>query len=99
MKHTEGRSFDSTIGQGSRRGRRRARRTGRTASMPRSRPEASALEQFLKQNASSLTFLGVTLSVFVSKKFVILPVAIALMLAQDVLGKAGLARAREAVRS
>lgn len=57
------------------------------------------LERFLKENASGLTFLGVTLGVFISRKFLILPVAVALMLAQEKLGTAGLDRVRDAVRS
>ena len=44
-------------GRGSRRRPRNGHRNG------------SALEQFLKENASGLTFLGVTLGVFVSRKF------------------------------
>lgn len=54
----------------------------------------SALEQFLKENASGLTFLGVTLGVFVSRKFLVLPAAVALMMAQEKLAMAGLERAR-----
>jgi hypothetical protein len=61
------------------------------------RDGAATLEQFLKKNAGSLTFLGVTLGVFISRKFLILPVAIGLMLAQEKLGAAGLERAQRAV--
>jgi len=57
------------------------------------------LERFLKDNSSALTFLGVTLGVFVSRKFLILPVAVGLMLAQEKLAVPGLARVQKAVRS
>ena len=56
------------------------------------------LEQFLRENASSLTFLGVTLGVFLSRKFLILPVAVGLMLAQERLTEMDPARLRKAFR-
>lgn len=56
------------------------------------------LDQFLKGNSSALTFLGITLGVFISRKFFALPVAVAVMMAQDTLGMAGLSRAKQAVR-
>ena len=76
------------------RGRRMSRRGG-----PRNGRDdrGMTLDQFLRENASSLTFLGVTLGVFLSKKFLILPVAVGLMMAQEQLASAGLARARRAV--
>jgi hypothetical protein len=43
----------------------------------------------LQANASAFTFLGITLGVFVSRKFFVVPVAIAAMMAQDLL-KSGL---------
>jgi hypothetical protein len=55
------------------------------------------MEDLLRENASSLTFLGITLGVFVSRKFLVLPLAIALMLAQDKLAVPSLERARRAV--
>ena len=76
------------------RGRRMNRRGGpRNGRMERS----VTLDQFLRENASSLTFLGVTLGVFLSRKFLILPVAVGLMMAQEQLATAGLQRARRAV--
>jgi hypothetical protein len=57
-----------------------------------------ALERVLKENSSALTFLGITLGVFISRRFFALPIAVAAMLVQDTLGSAGLARARRAVR-
>jgi hypothetical protein len=60
--------------------------------------DSKIVERFLKDNAAGLTFLGVTLGVFVSRKFLILPVAVALMLAQEKLVGAGLDRVRNAVR-
>ncbi|HVE38589.1 MAG TPA: hypothetical protein VNM14_01795 [Planctomycetota bacterium] len=57
----------------------------------------SRLEDLLRENASSLTFLGITLGVFVSRKFLVLPLAIGLMLAQDKLALPGLEKARRAV--
>lgn len=74
-------------------------RTGRgSRRRPRNGGRNGTLEQFLKENASGLTFLGVTLGVFVSRKFLILPVAVALMMAQEQLAAAGLERARRRVR-
>ena len=96
MKEDEAR--DLGVGGTSRRLRslrrsRRARRTRRVA------PSGTVmLERFLKENASGLTFLGVTLGMFVSRKFFIVPVAIGLMLAQEKLASAGLERAARAVR-
>jgi len=81
-------------------GRRRRRIARRTGSLPRgmSARNGQRVEQYLKNNAAGLTFLGITLGVFVSRKFLILPVAVALMLAQEKLVSAGLERVREAVR-
>jgi len=56
-----------------------------------------SLDQFLKGNSSALTFLGITLGVFISRRFFDLPVAVALMMAQETLGMAGLSRAKQAV--
>jgi hypothetical protein len=81
-------------------GRRRRRIARRTGALPRGSAARNGrrVEQYLKNNAAGLTFLGVTLGVFVSRKFLILPVAVALMLAQEKLVSAGLERVREAVR-
>jgi len=89
VKEAETRELEP--GRMSRRGRRGRRGAGTSTG-------AAALERFVKENASGLTFLGVTLSVFVSRKFLILPVAIGLMLAQEKLAAAGLDRARRALR-
>lgn len=78
--------------------RRTGRRRRRVAGNARRARDGQNLERFLKNNASSLTFLGLTLGVFVSRKFLILPAAVALMLAQEKLVAAGLERVREAVR-
>lgn len=56
------------------------------------------LEGFLRSNSSALSCLGITLAVFVSRKFLILPIAIALMMIQDKLAAAGLERAERLVR-
>lgn len=76
----------------------RSRRMARHAGQRPRNGRKTTMEQFLKENASSLTFFGVTLGVFLSRKFLILPVAVALMLAQEHLGMAGLERARRAFR-
>jgi len=77
---------------------RRGRRGGRVGRGGSSLSvNVSRLEDLLRENASSLTFLGITLGVFVSRKFLVLPLAIALMLAQDKLAVPGLERARRAV--
>ena len=78
-------------------GRRRRRMSRRNGSLGRT-GDSKIIERFLKENAAGLTFLGVTLGVFVSRKFLILPVAVALMLAQEKLVAAGLDRVRDAVR-
>ena len=96
MKEAETTRLEAEVRTGrGRRRRRMARRTGFAVQADDSR----IVERFLKDNASSLTFLGVTLGVFVSRKFLILPVAVALMLAQEKLVAAGLDRVRNAVRS
>jgi hypothetical protein len=84
-------------------GTRRPRRSraGTRRGGPRLRVASSvngSLEQFLRENASSLTFLGVTLGVFLSRKFLILPVAVALMLAQERLTQMDPALLRRAFR-
>lgn len=78
----------------------RSRRAARGGARPRNgrRMDGATLERFLRENASSLTFLGVTLGVFLSRKFLILPVAVGLMLAQEHLAPASLERAKRAVR-
>lgn len=83
------------------RGRRRGRGRGRAeaaAAFPeavrtllsRRPPEEleSQVERVLRANASGLTLLGLTLGVFVSRKFFVLPVAVWAMLLQDVLARA-----------
>ena len=97
MKEPEGAPRIEAVA-GTRRPRRSpaARRGG-----PRPRVARSvngSLEQFLRENASSLTFLGVTLGVFLSRKFLILPVAVGLMLAQERLIQMDPARLRKAFR-
>jgi hypothetical protein len=98
MKEPEGapRIEDVTGTRRPRRSRTDARRAGPRARVARN--GNADLEQFLKQNASSLTFLGVTLGVFLSKKFLILPVAVGLMLAQDRLLQLDPTRLRRAFR-
>ena len=78
-----------------RRGRRMSRRNG-AGGRPTTR---TGMERFLKDNATGLTFLGITLGVFVSKKFLVLPLAVALAMAQEKLVGASLDRVREVVRS
>ena len=45
--------------------------------------EPAGLTQLIKANAAAFTFLGITMGVFVSRKFFIVPVGIAAMLLQD----------------
>ena len=89
MKETETRELGGgrVLGRG-RRSRRRPQSTDATA----------MLEHFVKRNAAGLTFLGVTLGVFVSRKFFVFPFAVALTMAQEKLAAAGLERAARAVR-
>jgi len=96
VKEAESRVVVGTAMSGRvRRGRRRGGRVARGGSSLS--VNVSRLEDLLRENASSLTFLGITLGVFVSRKFLVLPLAIALMLAQDKLAVPGLERARRAV--
>lgn len=95
---TSGR-LNSVEGMGASRQVRARRRVGRR------RPLQSAfdsqertLDQFLKSNSSALTFFGITLGVFISRKFFALPLAVVIMMAQDSLGTAGLSRVKQAVR-
>ena len=98
MKEPEGvpRVVEATGTRRPRRSRAGARRGGPRLRVPRS--VNGSLEQFLRENASSLTFLGVTLGVFLSRKFLILPVAVGLMLAQERLTQMDPARLRRAFR-
>lgn len=96
MKETEtGLGTESRTGRMGRRRRRMSRRNGSAGRSESTRPP---MERFLKENAAGLTFLGMTLGVFVSRKFLVLPVAVALMMAQEKLVGAGLDRVRELVR-
>lgn len=90
-------SLGATTGIRQTRRRRRGGRTG-TNGMRMSRESEWSLDAALKENASALTFMGIALGVFVSRKFFAIPVAVAAMLAQESLGKAGLARVRQVVR-
>jgi len=84
------------------RGRRRGRRGSFASQGPRVTSAAGSaewsLERILKSNSSALTFVGITLGVFISRRFFALPFAVALMMAQDSLGTAGLARAKKVVQ-
>jgi len=82
---------------GTRRPRRTMARRG-GARIRVARNGNATLEQFLRENASGLTFLGVTLGVFLSRKFLVLPVAVGLMLAQDRLTQMIPSRARRGLR-
>jgi len=77
---------------------RASRRTPRRPKTSR-RGSPGTVEHFLKQNAGAIAFAGVTLSVFASKKFHILPAAMVLMMAQEKLGIPGLERVARAIRS
>jgi hypothetical protein len=81
-----------------RRGGRRLSRGRAGRLLGASRSQEWALERILKNNSSAITFLGITLGVFISRRFFALPVAVALMMAQDTLGTAGLVRARKVVQ-
>jgi hypothetical protein len=60
------------------RGAKRRSRTEGTASF-----SAEDLGRFVQANSGLLTFAGLTLGIFVSRKFLVLPVAVALTLAQE----------------
>ena len=73
MKTLRDRSLGSeTVGASFR--RRRSRRGTRGK---------SELDRLLQVHSGSLTFLGLTLGVFVSRKFFMIPLAVALSLAQE----------------
>ena len=92
MKESETRVEGAMSTRRSRRGFRGGRRQRTEAN-----GKAPSLDRFLRENASALTFLGVTLGVFISRKFLVLPLAVGLMMAQEKLAAPGLARARKAV--
>src|SRR5204862_388477 len=50
--------------------------------------EPAAWSDLIKANSSALTFLGITLGVFISRKFFVVPIGIGAMLAQDFLRRA-----------
>src|SRR5258706_568375 len=50
--------------------------------------EPAAWSHLIKANSSALTFLGITLGVFVSRKFFVVPIGVGAMLAQDFLRRA-----------
>jgi hypothetical protein len=77
-------------------GRRRRRRLRSSRGMRSMRSQS--VEEFLRNNSAALSSIGVTLAVFVSRKFLILPVAIAVMMIQEKLAAAGLDRAERIVR-
>lgn len=79
MKEVDNVASSGTV----RRGARRAARRGRRAAGPR----GMDLEGLVRAHAGSLTFLGLTLGIFVSRKFFVLPVAVAATLFQDVLAR------------
>jgi hypothetical protein len=57
-------------------GRRKTRRNGREAG-------AGDFDRILRVHSGTLTFLGLTLGVFVSKKFFMIPLAVAAALGQE----------------
>ncbi|HLY74287.1 MAG TPA: hypothetical protein VKU80_09235 [Planctomycetota bacterium] len=73
MKTMRDRSLASDTGTTSYR-RRRARRGVRGR---------SELDHLLRVHSGSLTFLGLTLGVFVSRKFFVIPLAVAVSIAQE----------------
>jgi hypothetical protein len=95
---TSGRLHAAEGMMGSRQTRTRRRNGRRSPIQSALDVRERTLDQFLKSNASALTFLGITLGVFISRRFFALPVAVAAMLAQETLGMAGLSRAKQAVR-
>lgn len=65
-------------------GIRRALR-GRPRGGSRLRAGGWDFDRLVRSNAATLTFCGLALGVFVSRKFFVLPVAVAAVLAQDLL--------------
>ncbi len=73
MKTLKDRFVDSFAADpGAKRGRRR-----------RSQPGPPDFGGVIYENSSVLTFVGLTLGVFVSRKFFVIPMAVALTLAQE----------------
>jgi len=74
MRTLRDRSFESEVaGRPARRRRGRGSRSGADGSM----------DQVIKMHSASLTFLGLTLGAFISKKFFMLPLAVAWSLGQE----------------
>lgn len=64
-------------------GGRRTRKSTRRSQAPSAR--RWDLDTFVKANAGTLTAIGLTLGVFISRRFFVLPLAVAAMVAQDTL--------------
>ncbi|HLY10287.1 MAG TPA: hypothetical protein VKW04_13350 [Planctomycetota bacterium] len=77
---------------------RRGRGRGRPGRPARHAAPERTLQDFLMENSAALTFFGISLGVFVSRRFFALPLAVAAMLAQESLGTVGLARVKRTVR-
>jgi hypothetical protein len=63
-------------------------RTPASRARTRSRRTTGAgrdLDTFVRSNAGVLTLVGLTLGVFISRRFLVLPIAVAAMIAQDTL--------------
>ena len=60
---------------------RSRRRSRRSAGIP----ETGELDRFLQSPSALCSFMGLTLGVFVSRKFFILPLAVAVTLGQELL--------------
>jgi hypothetical protein len=63
----------------------RVTRGSRSRAEPQGSMKVWRLGRILEANSSTLLFLGITLAVFVSRKFLILPIASAAMAAQEAL--------------
>jgi hypothetical protein len=75
MKTMRDRSLESDLGTW-RGGRRKTRRNGKETG-------PGEFDRMLRTHSGTLTFLGLTLGVFVSKKFFMIPLAVAASLGQD----------------
>jgi len=75
MKTLRDRSLETESGTW-RGGRRKTRRSGRDSG-------AAEFDRILRLHSGTLTFLGLTLGVFVSKKFFMIPLAVAASLGQE----------------
>ncbi len=85
MRTLRERGFETASASSRRRARRRGRRPAEAAVTASSALNEAGrdLNRLILAHSGSLTFLGLTLGVFVTRKFLMVPIAVAACLAQE----------------